>query len=290
MSRLPTPGADAGNWGDILNDFLVQAHNPDGTLKVNSVGTSQIINNAVTNTQLANNSVTSAELANAAVQTTSLADSSVTTAKLVDGSVTSAKIADNAVTNVKLDTAIQTSLANADSASQPGHTHTIADVTNLQTMLDGKQVAGSYVPTSRTVAGHDLTADVVLTAADVGAATAAEGTLAASALQPGQVTSSARRIASNALIITTTRTFCGKFLPPESSRGRMIIRNTGANPITFQFGSSLLAEFNAPSFTGAPIISVGQELVIEGSVYGASVAPGADGTEIRALIYREVMI
>lgn len=33
MSRLPQPGADAGQWGDILNDYLRQAHNSDGTLK-----------------------------------------------------------------------------------------------------------------------------------------------------------------------------------------------------------------------------------------------------------------
>lgn len=33
MSRLPTPGSDDGNWGDILNDYLEQAHKDDGTLK-----------------------------------------------------------------------------------------------------------------------------------------------------------------------------------------------------------------------------------------------------------------
>lgn len=32
MARLPTPGGDAGNWGQILNDFLSQEHNADGTL------------------------------------------------------------------------------------------------------------------------------------------------------------------------------------------------------------------------------------------------------------------
>jgi hypothetical protein len=31
--RLPTPGADDGQWGQILNDFLSQAHNLDGSLK-----------------------------------------------------------------------------------------------------------------------------------------------------------------------------------------------------------------------------------------------------------------
>lgn len=37
MPRLPQPGGDAGSWGDILNDFLTQEHNPDGSLKVRSV-------------------------------------------------------------------------------------------------------------------------------------------------------------------------------------------------------------------------------------------------------------
>ncbi|MGB4768666.1 MAG: hypothetical protein WBP22_05425 [Candidatus Saccharimonas sp.] len=33
MVRLPQPGGDAGNWGDILNEFLSQTHANDGTIK-----------------------------------------------------------------------------------------------------------------------------------------------------------------------------------------------------------------------------------------------------------------
>lgn len=33
MARLPNPGSDDGVWGDILNEFLAQVHNTDGTLK-----------------------------------------------------------------------------------------------------------------------------------------------------------------------------------------------------------------------------------------------------------------
>ncbi len=33
MPRLPQPGGDTGNWGQILNDYLSQAHNPNGSLK-----------------------------------------------------------------------------------------------------------------------------------------------------------------------------------------------------------------------------------------------------------------
>lgn len=38
MNRLPTPGGDNGNWGQILNDYLSVEHNPDGSLKVRSEG------------------------------------------------------------------------------------------------------------------------------------------------------------------------------------------------------------------------------------------------------------
>ena len=33
MARLPIVGGDDGNWGDILNDYLLQAHASDGSLK-----------------------------------------------------------------------------------------------------------------------------------------------------------------------------------------------------------------------------------------------------------------
>lgn len=38
MTRLPQPGRDLGAWGDILNDFLLQEHNSDGTLKIRTSG------------------------------------------------------------------------------------------------------------------------------------------------------------------------------------------------------------------------------------------------------------
>lgn len=49
MPRLPEPGGDAGSWGEILNDFLSEAHESDGSLKL--LDQSQIIGLV---TQLAN--------------------------------------------------------------------------------------------------------------------------------------------------------------------------------------------------------------------------------------------
>lgn len=37
MARLPQPGSDAGTWGGVLNDYLSQSHNSDGSLKASSV-------------------------------------------------------------------------------------------------------------------------------------------------------------------------------------------------------------------------------------------------------------
>lgn len=62
MARLPQPGGDNGNWGDILNDYLATSHNTDGTLK--------------------NGSVTSTTLSSSAVKTTHMQDGNVTEAKL----------------------------------------------------------------------------------------------------------------------------------------------------------------------------------------------------------------
>lgn len=47
MTRLPTPGSDDGQWGKILNDFLVVEHNTDGTLKASGSLAAKANDNAV---------------------------------------------------------------------------------------------------------------------------------------------------------------------------------------------------------------------------------------------------
>jgi hypothetical protein len=42
MSRLPVPGGDNNVWGGVLNDFLSQAHNADGSLKSNVIGSANV--------------------------------------------------------------------------------------------------------------------------------------------------------------------------------------------------------------------------------------------------------
>ena len=52
MARLPLPGADDGTWGQVLNDFLTQAHNTDGTVKTGAIGGSSLQDGSVTAAKL----------------------------------------------------------------------------------------------------------------------------------------------------------------------------------------------------------------------------------------------
>ena len=63
MARLPQLGGDEGTWGEILNEFLLETHNTDGTLKPAVVTSTNLAPNAVSSTALSSNSVTSTELA-----------------------------------------------------------------------------------------------------------------------------------------------------------------------------------------------------------------------------------
>jgi len=52
MARLPIPGSDSGTWGEILNEYLSQTHNTDGSLKDNSVGAASITDASLTPAKL----------------------------------------------------------------------------------------------------------------------------------------------------------------------------------------------------------------------------------------------
>ena len=65
MARLPYVGGDSGNWGALLNDFLLESHSGDGTLKLDSVGAVQIKPSAVTNAAIASATITEDKLASA---------------------------------------------------------------------------------------------------------------------------------------------------------------------------------------------------------------------------------
>lgn len=58
MARLPQPGGDAGNWGDILNEYLSQSHTSAGLIKDNAVTASALAPDSVNAATIADGSIT----------------------------------------------------------------------------------------------------------------------------------------------------------------------------------------------------------------------------------------
>ncbi|MFZ1301127.1 MAG: hypothetical protein WAQ27_00910 [Candidatus Microsaccharimonas sp.] len=79
MARLPQPGSDNGQWGEILNDYLTQVHDGDGSLKSGTVGTTNVIDESITEGKLS--SIVQAKLnagGNGPITTNDLIDATVT--------------------------------------------------------------------------------------------------------------------------------------------------------------------------------------------------------------------
>lgn len=161
-SRLPTPGGDNGNWGSVLNDFLLQSHNPDGTLVGGSVTNAQVSSTAaIAKSKLAALNIDDSDvvtispskITGTAVVTTDarLSDTRTPT----DSSVSTAKLQDNSVTTAKLVTAVQTNLTKASTSVQTvnSKTPTSGDVT--LTAADVSAIAVSQKAVANGVATLD---------------------------------------------------------------------------------------------------------------------------------------
>lgn len=111
MARLPTPGADNGTWGTVLNDFLQQSHTTTGGLASNVVGNAQLQDGSVSEGKL--DSATQTKL-NATGDPTMGGDLSGTAsnAQLQNGVVTGATIANGTITADKLASGIVSATGN----------------------------------------------------------------------------------------------------------------------------------------------------------------------------------
>lgn len=124
MARLPQPGGDAGQWGEILNDYLSQSHGDDGALKSDTVGAAQLKSNSVEGAAIVDQTISEQKLSSAVqskLNDSAVADGSITAAKLADGSVTDAAIAaDAAIAQTKISGLSTALAAKADNSAVAG--------------------------------------------------------------------------------------------------------------------------------------------------------------------------
>jgi hypothetical protein len=147
MVRLPIPGQDDGAWGDLLNEFLAQAHTSTGGLKSDIVNASTIQAGTI-----------SEALLDIAVQNklNAVASGGVAT---VNGQTGTVVIAKNDVGLGSVD--------NTSDAAKPISTA-------AQTALDGKATLSHTHPSS-SISDSTATGRSVLTATDAAAARTAIG-------------------------------------------------------------------------------------------------------------------
>lgn len=220
MARLPQPGGDQGNWGGILNEYLLQIHNTDGTLKNNIVTSASLAPSSVDITALGGAGVTDGNIlmsdsgsptgfvwATASSggpvsvvtmagditgqsNTSVIADGAVTVDKIGDGVVTAAKLADASVTTAKLAPGAVTAAMISNNAITEPKISTPASPTNGQFLgWDGTQLAWATV--SSTGGASTLSGDVsgTLVGSDIATAIAASS-ITTTMLNDNSVTSS----------------------------------------------------------------------------------------------------
>ncbi|HVX24073.1 MAG TPA: hypothetical protein VG992_01890 [Candidatus Saccharimonadales bacterium] len=166
MARLPTPGGDVGDWGDILNTFLRVSHATDGTLNASVVDTSQIKNGAVTNAKL--DSTTQSALAAAyqkpvgGIPESDLASSLQTK---IDAGGTAYQKPGTGIPEADLSSATQSKIDAGNTAYQkPGTGIPKTDLaSSVQTSLSNADSAVQTVNSKNPTAG-----DVTLSKSDVG--------------------------------------------------------------------------------------------------------------------------
>lgn len=84
MSRLPEPGKDDGQWGDILNDFLLVSLNADGSLRRGGdIDQALSIAQQAANATIADNSIVKAKLSPGVQATLDRADTALQVAPVM---------------------------------------------------------------------------------------------------------------------------------------------------------------------------------------------------------------
>ncbi len=173
MARLPIPGSDNGTWGTLLNDYLSQAHNSDGTLKVGSTsgtGAEQTANKGAANGYASLDSggkVPTAQLPTSAtgVQSLTAADATIT----IGGTSTNptvgvGTIPESKVTNLITDLAAKANAATTITAGtgltgggdlSTNRTLTVSYGTGAGTAAQGNdaRITGAEQTTNKGIAG-----------------------------------------------------------------------------------------------------------------------------------------
>jgi len=150
MARLPQPGSDDGRWGEILNDYLRQSHNNDGTIKLGAISKSDIGLGNVNNTSDANKPVS--------LPTQAALDLKLATSDLDDATATN--IADTSTATASaLGTVTNDAIANHIAEADPHSGYVLESIVDAKGDLIVGSANNTVTRTAVGTNGQSLIAD-----------------------------------------------------------------------------------------------------------------------------------
>jgi len=141
MARLPQPGGDKGNWGDILNDYLSASHNSDGSLK--DIPQTKITN--LTSDLSAKANLASPTFTGTVTVPTPSTPTDAVTKSYVDAQVSAGMVDATATTKGKIQLAGDLA-GTAASPSVPGLANKLDTTTAASTYLTQNNATSTYAP------------------------------------------------------------------------------------------------------------------------------------------------
>jgi hypothetical protein len=272
VAQLPTPGADEGVWGQILNDFLLASHNEDGTLRDQSVQNSTIVGQSISEDKLDGSlrakisALANSDSINWGNLTGDIADQTDLT-NLLNGKqpagsyATSSDLADGLsqkANSIDLDAKansadVEAALAAKANASDAVSLSTNESITGVKNFTNGAQINGQAVVatidarlTNTRVPSDNSVSTVKLQDFSVTATKLSAGTATA-----GQV------LAYNGTNLAWTTSTAEGTIPDASTTQKGIVRLAG--DLTGTSGEPTVASVNGVSISGTP--SAGQVIV-----------------------------
>lgn len=292
MAQLPTPGADDGVWGQILNDFLLASHNQDGTLKNGVVGASQIANQSISEEKLDGslrtkiNNPSSAEQANWGGIIGNIDDQtdlvSILNTKQPAGSYVNEDDLSGALAlkadSIELDAKanvvdVESALAEKANASDVMEVSSNEAVTGVKNFVNGAQINGQAV-----VATNDARLTNTRTPSSNSVSTASLQDLAVTApkLSAGPATTGQVLSYNGTNLAWTTVTPDGA-IPDSSTSQKGIIQLAG--DLSGTAGAPTVAKVNGVSVSGTP--SAGQ-VIVASSASAAAWQTAPSGSAVTA--------
>lgn len=211
MARLPQPGGDDGNWGTILNDFLGQVHNADGTLKANIVGSAALAPNAVDHTVIG---ATGGSDGQVLVKDSSAASGLAWQTVTGSGSVPDATSSTKGVVQLTGDLGGTAASPTVPGLASKADSSSVYTKTDVDTALSGKADA------THTHAASDITTGVI------GTARLGSGTANSSTYLRGDGTWAAPTSGAGYSFVTITGNHTassGQFILADASSGAIVI-------------------------------------------------------------------